>query len=181
MRVATVLACYASRMEKPRSKKVPWSQPLGELVGAAIHPVLAQQGFGESAVVLNWAEIVGPRLAANSEPLKLQWRRRAPGRDPEQAAEPATLLVRVEGGFALELQHMSGIVVERVNAHLGWRCVGRIALRQGPLARRPAGRAGRRPASTEAVAAAAEAVAGVSEEALRAALVRLGAQVIEGG
>jgi hypothetical protein len=38
-----------------------------------------------------------------------------------------TLTVRVEGAFALELQHLGPLVIERINRHYGWACVGREA------------------------------------------------------
>ena len=61
------------------------------------------------------------------------------GADPDARPEPATLIVRVESAFALELQHLAPLVIERVNAHYGWRCVGRLVLKQGPVPRpRPA-------------------------------------------
>ena len=62
-----------------------------------------------------------------------QWPPRAAKRDPEAPARPATLVLRVEGAFALEAQHSASVIVARVNAHLGWRCVDKIAFRQGPL------------------------------------------------
>ncbi|HEY8578713.1 MAG TPA: DciA family protein, partial [Beijerinckiaceae bacterium] len=102
------------------------ARPLADLVGEALDPIVAKQGFGESDVILNWDDIVGPRLAAVSEPQKLQWPPRPPGRLPDAPPEPASLIVRVEGAFALEMQHVAPILIERVNARLGWRCVGRL-------------------------------------------------------
>jgi len=161
--------------ERPRRR--PWSRPLADLVGAAIDPVLARQGFGESDLILFWEDIVGGRLAAMSEPIKLRWPPRGASRSA--APEPATLVVRVESGFALELQHSSGVVIERVNAHLGWNCVGRIVLKQGPLARRESPKT-RRPEPSAATRAAAEAHVGdIGDSALRQALARLGAHVLE--
>ena len=116
-----------------RSSHSPWSRPLADLVDAVIDPVLARHGFGESQIVLYWEDIVGERLAAMSEPLALKWPPRGPART-EHA--PATLLVRVETGFALELQHLAAIVIERVNGYLGFACIDRLALRQGPVTRR---------------------------------------------
>lgn len=156
-------------------KSAPWSRPLADLVGAAIDPVLARQGFGESDIVLYWEEIVGQRLAAMSEPLGLRWPR---GKAPRQAA---MLIVRVEGAYALELQHLSGLVIERVNAHLGFACVDRIALRQGPLARRLRDRSSRPAPRAEAAAAAEASVASIADDALRQALGRLGARVLSFG
>jgi hypothetical protein len=138
-------------------------------------PVLARQGFGESDLILHWEEIVGERLAASSEPIKLRWPPRQAGLSG--TAEPATLVVRVEGAFALDLQHLAGVVVERVNAHLGWHCVGRLALKQGPLHRRGKDKV-QRPSPTAAAIAAVEAdLDGIGELALRQALARLGAHV----
>ena len=87
--------------------------------------------------------LVGDRraqIAAHSEPLKMQWPRPVEG----QPQEPATLVLRVEGPMALEIQHSSDVILERVNRFFGWSAVGRLALRQGPLSRpsRRAPRAG---------------------------------------
>src|ERR1700734_2484645 len=119
-------------MQNRRSSGAPWTRPLADLVGKAIDPVLAKQGFGQSDILLYWDEIVGERLASMSEPLSLRWPQRGhSGKD--RGFEPATLVVRVESGFALELQHLSALVIERINAHLGFACVGRLSLKQGPV------------------------------------------------
>ena len=44
-------------------------------------------------------------------------------------------MIRVEGAFALELQHLAPIVIERVNTYYGWRCIGKLVLKQGPVRR----------------------------------------------
>jgi hypothetical protein len=119
-------------MKPPRKS---WARPLADLVAGALDPVVAKQGFGQSDVILNWDDIVGARLAAVCEPIRLQWPVRPKNAPPQRAPEPATLILRVESGFALELQHMAGLLIERVNTRLGWRCVGKISLRQGPLPR----------------------------------------------
>ena len=49
----------------------------------------------------------GPEIAAHSEPLKINWPR-AVG---DEAAEPATLVLRVEGPAALEIQHLSAVIL----------------------------------------------------------------------
>ncbi|QAY94434.1 DUF721 domain-containing protein [Methylovirgula ligni] len=158
------------------SSRGPWSRPLADLVDAAIDPVLARQGFGESQIVLYWEDIVGERLAAMSEPMALKWPPR--GKASREHA-PATLVVRVESGFALELQHLAGVVIERVNAHLGFACVDRIGLRQGPLLRKSARKTRPAPPSEAQVAAAAAIVGDIAEAPLRQALTRLGARIIE--
>ncbi len=138
--------------------------------------MLARQGFSEADLILHWDDIVGERLASNSRPIKLQWPPRPAGQASDGAPRPATLIVRVAGAFALELQHGADQVLARVNAHLGWRCVGKLAFRQGPV-ERPAPPVRRAAPSAAAVAAAADRVTGIADEGLRAALVRLGARV----
>jgi hypothetical protein len=156
----------------------PWSQPLADLVAPALKPVIGRYGFDEADLLVFWPDIVGARLAARCEPLRLQW----PPRTPRGAAgEPATLIVRVEGAFAIELQHQASIVVERVNAHVGWRCVGRLALRQGPLGTRRTGPVAVPPPTVAAVARAKARTADVADEALRDALTRLGSRVLQRG
>ena len=92
----------------------------------------AKQGFAARELVTRWAEIAGPEIAAHSEPLKMQWPRPVEG----QPQEPATLILRVEGPMALEIQHSSDVILQRVNRFFGWSAVGRLALRQAPLSRR---------------------------------------------
>jgi hypothetical protein len=111
--------------------------------------------------------------------MKLQWPPRAKRRAPEKPQEPATLILRVAPGFGLEAQHLAPVVIERVNAHLGWRCVGKIALRQEELRddRAPV-KAAPLPPDPEARARAEDATRGVANDALRAALVTLGERAL---
>lgn len=155
------------------------SRPLADLVVPCIGPVLAKHGFGEADILMHWPEIVGQSLADHCQPLKLQWRARGTRPEPAARIEPATLIVRVEGAFALALQHMAAVVVEKVNAHLGWRCVGKLALRQGPLTRvEPTKRD--MPVPDPAVQARARGIVGeVGDEALRDALTKLGSMVLQ--
>jgi hypothetical protein len=82
----------------------------------------------------------------------------------------------VQGPAAIEIQHLSGVIVERVNRFFGWRAVKRIALRQAPLTR-GAQRQAPAPPDARAVAEAAARLPDVADENLRAALARLGAAV----
>jgi len=148
------------------------AKPLSGLLGPALSEAFAKQGFAARELVTRWAEIAGAQIAAHSEPLKMQWPRPVEG----QPQEPATLVLRVEGPMALEIQHSSDLILQRVNRFLGWNAVGRLALRQAPLARRPrkAAPRGPDPVAVEREAATLDAVA---DDDLRAALARLGATI----
>lgn len=156
-------------------------RPLAELVDRCIEPALAAQGFAASDVIIAWPEIVGERLARHTEPLQVIWPKRPRGDRPaadNARGQTSTLVVRVTGAFALELQHMTPVVIERVNTHFGWRCIGQLALRQGPIRRRtpralPEFRLD--PAQEHVVL---EAVSGIEDDPLREALLRLGTAVL---
>jgi len=147
-------------------------KPLADLVAGCVAGVFERQGFTSCEIVTHWDDIVGPEIAALAEPIRMQWIR---SRDPEESP-PATLVLRVEGPAALEIQHMSGVIVERVNRYLGWQAVSGLALRQAPLMRRH--RKPPRPRIDENAAAAISAqMGGIADPGLRTALGRLGAAI----
>jgi hypothetical protein len=147
---------------------------LGELAIEELTPAMRRMGFASAALHMRWAEIVGPELARWSEPARLKWPARPEAADPA-SAPAATLVVRVEGAFALELQHREKIVIERVNGHLGWRCIDRVQLMQTSV-RKPV----RETSAVRRVLDAAdsrkldETLALVEDADLKAALARLG-------
>ena len=162
----------------PPPRRAYRAKPLAEFLPATLDPLVARLGMSQATLVLDWAEIVGERLAAVCEPARLRWPPRGPKSDPSKAAEPATLMLRAAPGMGLELQHLAPVLIERVNAHLGWRCVGKIALRAEPFA--PKRKAARKPPPIDPRARAeAERLAeGIEDEALKAALTRLGAAAL---
>jgi hypothetical protein len=152
---------------------------LAEFTPALIGEALAARGLSETSLIADWPAIVGERLARHARPIELQWPPRAARRDPDAPTVPATLVLRVEGAFALEAQHSASVIVDRVNAHLGWRCVDKLAFRQGPLPPLAAKRAPPPIPSDAAQAAALEAAARIGDEGLREAVARLGARTID--
>jgi hypothetical protein len=148
------------------------AKPLAVLLSDVFADAYAKQGFAARELVTRWAEIAGSEIAVHSEPLKIQWPRPVEG----QAQEPATLVLRVEGPAALEIQHASDVILQRVNRFFGWSAVGRLALRQAPLSRRDRAPGPRAP-DAKAVAKVAESLSAVEDEELRAALARLGASI----
>ncbi len=153
---------------------------LAEFVNRALDPLIAKQGFGETTLLTQWETIVGARLAAICEPARLNWPPRPKKPTADTPAQAATLMLRVEPGFGLDAQHMSGALIERINAHLGWRCVARLAIRQEPLRRPPQRRRREPPPRNLALKARAEAATeGIVDEALRRALTTLGEHAFE--
>jgi hypothetical protein len=156
-----------------KSKPGPLSaKPLSALLGDVFSDAYARQGFASRELVTRWAEIAGPEIAAHSEPMKIQWPRPVEG----QPQEPATLVLRVEGPVALEIQHTSDVILQRVNRFFGWNAVGRLALRQAPLSRKTSRKAAPSPDETD-IASVAGTLSSIEDDDLRTALARLGASI----
>jgi hypothetical protein len=160
-------------VNKPRS-----ARPLADLIGPALTAAFKRHGFASTEIVTHWEDIAGAEIAAHCEPIKITWPRKG-DLDDDDAPEPATLVLRCQGPAAIEIQHLAGVIVERVNRFLGWRAIDRIALRQAPLARRARPQP---PPKIDAVAARriADQMTDIADESLRAALGRLGAAVKRG-
>ena len=166
-------------MSAPPRGRGNFARPLADFVLKELDPLVARQGFGEASLLMQWPAIVGERLAGICAPEKLQWPTRGRKASPDRPQEPATLTLRVEPGFGLEVQHLAPVIAERVNGHLGWRCVGRVILRQQSLETRPKEPARRPPPADPGARARAEAATqGVAEDGLRAALVNLGERAL---
>lgn len=135
--------------------------------------VLGRHGLAEGGLITDWPDIVGPAIAERSLPLRLAF---AGGE-----RRNGTLLVRVSGPLALELQHLEPQILERLNGYFGYAAVARLKIQQGPVpaaARpRPA-----RPVETGADdGALAGLTAGIEDEPLRKALQGLARALRSGG
>jgi hypothetical protein len=154
-------------VNKPRR----YARPLADLANPLLAGSFARQGFASAELVTRWPDIVGGEIAMHCEPIKMQW-----PRTPEaQAQEPGTLVLRVEGPAAIEIQHLAPQILERVNRFFGFMAVGRLAIRQAPIVRR--GRRKLRTPDPEAVKKMAESLPAIEDESLKDALARLGVSV----
>ena len=155
-------------MNQPRKSRL---RPLSDLLHATLTEAFAKQGFASTELVTRWTEIVGIEIATHARPEKIQWTRTRDGQLPE----PGKLVLRVEGPAALEIQHLSGPILERVNRFLGWQAVGSIRLRQGPLRR--TANSPPPPPDGEAATRVRSTLGAIQDEKLRDALARLGAAI----
>lgn len=148
---------------------------VGALIGTVIEPLCAKRGFATADLIQGWADVVGPRYARATQPEKLIWPRRE-GIAGANVRTGATLVVRVDAGMAIYLQHEAAVIIERVNGFLGFGAVAALRIVQGPIDGPPSPV---RPAAPSPAAArrAAASVAEVESDGLRAALERLGRAV----
>ena len=118
------------REDSPRSGR---ARAAGELVGDVGGLAFKRFGFVQSAIVSRWSEIVGERYARHSSPESIRF--------PAGRKSGGVLTLLVEGAHAPLLQHLSPLIVERVNRFFGYQAVNRVVFQQGrPLkaAERPA-------------------------------------------
>lgn len=159
-----------------RRTRTPRSGPLADFVGDLLSPSLRRRGFQSAEIVTHWSAIVGDRIAGATLPEKIAWPRGANG-DDEQPRPPATLVVRVDGPVAIEIQHMSDQVLERINAYFGFRAVGKLRFVQAPLPRVTKELPVRAACSDEDARAVDVLVEPVENDRLREALAALGRNV----
>ena len=153
--------------------------PLGALIGKIVEPVAASKGMAVTSLLTQWPDIVGGRLAKICRPVELKWPTVVAKRMQTAVPPQSTLILRVDGAFAIEAQHAAANIVDRINAHLGWACVAKVAFRQGPLDASKTANARPPAPGAAATAAAANRTSEIGEPGLREALTRLGARVID--
>ena len=162
-------------------------RPLAATLPAVTKAALGKRGMALAALLSEWEAIMGPGLAGAVTPLRLTRDRPQAKETAKESAQDdgAVLELKAEGAAAVELQHLEPRILERINAHFGYRAVKRLKLRQGP-----AGGTRRSPISTVPTIrrpGAAEERAlfrqleGVGDESLRDALAGLGRVVIGKG
>jgi len=152
---------------------------VGAFIPSVARTAFESHGFPSVAVLSDWPEIIGEDFAAFTAPERLIWPRSA-DRDPSDAKAHgtthrrggATLVIRVDGPRALEVQHMAHQLMERVNVYFGYRAVAELRLVQGPVRRTT--QIPVKPKQPEKQQA--ELKVEIEDEGLRAALERLGSQ-----
>ena len=109
-----------SREDSPRSCR---PRAAGELVGEVGGQSFRRFGFVQHSIVSRWAEIVGERYATVSCPESIKF--------PTGKKAGGVLTLMVDGAHAPLIQHMTPMIVERVNRFFGYAAINRIVFRQG--------------------------------------------------
>ena len=86
----------------------------------------ARAGFADPALVLHWAEIVGPEVARITRPLRMN-----------EGPSGGVLTLKAEPAAATFLQHETRSLCARINAYLGRPAVSQLKFSQGALLPRP--------------------------------------------
>ena len=134
-------------------------RPVAALLPSVTRATFRRRAPATAQVLADWAQIVGPALAAVTTPRKLF---------------SGTLAIACAGPVAMELQHLSAELMARINGHLGRVAVTRLRFIQDVPHPPPAPP----PPRPQAREAARRAVAALPEGPLRDALEALGRVVL---
>ena len=145
-----------------------YARAAGDIAGDISGMAFKRFGFVQGAIVGRWKEIVGERYARVSAPESIRF--------PAGKKLSGTLSLVVEGAHAPLMQHMTPMIIERVNRFFGYEAVARISFRQGrvtdagparPLRQSPA------PVPAEL----GDGLRAIADDELRACLTALAGQV----
>ena len=130
------------------------------LVGNLTRPLVRKRGFFQTEIILQF-----------TMPLKYT-------PPPRESIAGGTLLIRVVGPVALELQHRMPQIIERVNSYFGYRAINKISMLQGDISR-PERTVHRPPKAPEAdIDASRKAdIEKIEDPHLRDVLTRLGRHI----
>jgi hypothetical protein len=151
--------------DSPRSSR---GRAVGELLGNVGGQSFRRFGFVQSSIVSRWREIVGERYAKVSSPESIRF--------PAGKKAGGVLTLLVQGAHAPLIQHLTPMIVERVNRFFGYAAIDRIVFRQGkPAAIAPAKveRAALRPVPKEL----GEGLREIADPELRACLESLAGRI----
>lgn len=162
---------------KRRASPLYGVKAVGSFLPGLTRKAFERYGFSTATLITDWMTIAGRELAAYTAPERLKWPG-GPARPDAETGEPgkgrwgATLVLRVDGGRSLDVQHQARQLIERINAYFGYAAVAELRIVQAPVGAEhcsgtPAPRP--RPLTTE--------VAHIADPGLRDALARLGAEV----
>src|SRR3954466_9935900 len=150
--------------DSPRSCR---TRAVGELVGDVGGQSFKRFGFVQHSIVSRWAEIVGERYAKVSCPESIKF--------PTGKKGGGVMTLTVDGAHAPLIQHLTPMIVERVNRFFGYAAINRIVFRQGRPPAQPAKLL--RPQLRSVPKELGEGLREIADPELRACLESLAAQI----
>ena len=108
--------------DSPRSCR---ARAAGDLVGDIGGQSFKRFGFVQHSIVSRWGEIVGERYAKVSCPESIKF--------PAGKKAGGVLTLLVDGAHAPLIQHLTPMIVDRVNRFFGYAAINRIVFRQGKM------------------------------------------------
>ena len=135
-------------------------------------PIFGKRGFGKAAIVTDWPHIVGATLALHTVPEQISF--------PRRVRADGMLKLKIDSSaLALELQHLTPQLIDKINTYFGYGAVGRIQIVQGPVPEQKPPEKGPPTISEDTRRELDQRLAFVSDPDLKAALSALGSRVLK--
>lgn len=99
----------------------PRAKPVAELIGGTLDPIVRKRGLARAELLAWWPDIVGAVYAGRTVPERIRWAR---------DGKAATLVVCCDPSVALQFQHETDRVRERLNSYFGYPAVGAVKIVQ---------------------------------------------------
>lgn len=113
------------------------AKAVGSFVPRLTRKAFEKYGFSAAALLTDWSVIVGPQMSAYTQPERLKWPRGVEAYGAvETGAEGrpgATLVLKVDGGRALDIEYGKRELIERINRYFGYRAVAELRILQAPV------------------------------------------------
>lgn len=145
---------------------------MAQMVPKLTQTALGKRGLAQANLIVDWPSIVGEGKATTCQPEKLIF--------PRGQRNNGTLHLRVTSTMALELQHDSPQLIDRINGYFGYAAVESIRLIQTPLKKakiQAKPRPHRTPELGE-IRALEDRLEGIEDAELRETLQRLGTAIL---
>lgn len=97
-------------------------QSLGALLHRVTQPATAKKGSAYVKLLANWEEIAGLEIAKKCTPLTLTF--------PRQKYNEGKLTLSTTSAMAIEIQHLTPLLIEKIAIYFGYRVVERISIVQ---------------------------------------------------
>ncbi|MEK9672796.1 MAG: DciA family protein [Rhodospirillaceae bacterium] len=148
------------------------ARAVGSALGRVTATAYGNRGFVQGEAVRHWREIAGDLLARHTLPDRITY--------PRGQRSGGLLHLQVDNSaVATEVQHLTPLIVEKINTYFGYGAVKDIHIFQRPLPKNETNRRiSPRPLSPGEQAVLADELAEVTDPELRQALEALGEAVI---
>jgi hypothetical protein len=136
---STFLMRRAAHLSQPTLKRASGYQPataVGGYLPKLTKKAFEKYGFSTTTLIMDWAAIAGSDIASATLPEKLKWPRATGDQtnDDANSHEGAVLVLRVDPARALDISYRERQIIDRINAHFGYRAIAALRLVQAPLA-----------------------------------------------
>jgi len=109
---------------------------IGKHFSKVAEQAYARHGAAWAGLLSNWQTIIGQPLSDICLPEKISWPRQQSGQSETRSRHQkigGTLVMKVAYGRALEIQHTTPQIIDRINAYYGYQAISQIKIIQGNI------------------------------------------------